>query len=101
VSDISCVQRDRDLWRIYVGSKESRSLLVSNGFTLNNLSVSVFDTNPFSAGTEKLNEEVVRVTVRGVPLSVEDSCVINMLQKLGAELTSDIKYKKMLTVFKR
>ena len=95
VSDISCVQRDRDLWRIYVGTKESRSLLVSNGFTLNNLSVSVFDTNPFSAGTEKPNEEVVRVTVRGVPLSVEDSCVINMLQKLGAELTSDIKYEKI------
>ena len=95
ISDIVCIQRDRDLWRIYVDSIESRKLLVSDGFTLQNISVSVFDTNPFSAGTENPNEEVVRVTIRGIPLSVEDSCITKTLEKLGAELTSDIKYEKI------
>ena len=95
ISDIVCIQRDRDLWRIYVDSIESRKLLVSDGFTLQNISVSVFDTNPFSAGTENPNEEVVRVTIRGIPLSVEDSCITKTLEKLGPELTSDIKYEKI------
>lgn len=95
ITDIKCIQRDRDLWRIYVDSRESRNLLVSEGFELRNRSISVFDTNPFSAGTEKPDEEVLRVTVKGVPLSVEDSCIVSMLQKLGAKLTSDVKYEKI------
>ena len=71
----SCIQTDRDLWRIYVDSIESRKLLFSDGFTLHNINVSVFDTNSFSAGTENPDERVVRVPIRGIPLSVEDSCI--------------------------
>ena len=52
ISDIVCFQRDRDLWLIYVDSIESRKLLVFDRFTLHYISVSVFDTNPFSVGTE-------------------------------------------------
>ena len=37
ISDIVCIQRDRDLWRIYVDSIESRKLLLSDGFTLQNI----------------------------------------------------------------
>jgi hypothetical protein len=78
------VFKETVIYGAYMLAKKQKS----ESFTLNNLNVSVFDTNPFSAGTEKPNEEVVRVTVRGVPLSVEDSCVIDMLQKLGEDLTS-------------
>ena len=95
VNDIKCIQLDRDLWRIYVHSRESRQTLISEGFELRNKTISVFDTNPYSAGTEKPDEEVVRVTVKGVPLSVDDDCIVKMLSKLGAKLTSDIKYEKI------
>lgn len=95
VSDIKCIQRDRDLWRIYVESRESRNLLISEGFELQNKTVAVFDNNSFSAGTENPSEDVVRITVRGIPLSVDDTCIKNMLEKLGAILTSDIKYEKI------
>ena len=37
----------------------------------------------------------MRVTVKGVPLSVDDECITKMLTKLGAKLTSDIKYEKI------
>ena len=59
--------------------------------------MSVFDTNPFSAGKENPNEEVVRVTIRGIPLSVEDSCtcITKTLEKLGTELISYFKYEKI------
>ena len=82
ISDIVCIQRDRDFWRIYVDSIESRKLLLSDGFTLHNISVSVFDTNLFSAGTENPNERVMKVPIRGIPLSVEDSCITKTLEKL-------------------
>lgn len=95
VSDIKCIQRDRDLWRIYVESRESRNLLISEGFEFQNKTVAVFDNYPFSAGTEKPSEDVVRITVRGIPLSMNDTCIKNMLEKLGAILTSDIKYEKI------
>lgn len=95
VSDVLCVQRDRDLWRIYIKSAESRDILVNEGFTLGSRAVQVFDTNPYSAGTDSPDEKVVRVLVKGIPLSVEDSCVKNMLEGLGAKLTSDIKYEKI------
>ena len=56
-------------------SRESRYILMTRGFDLKSKHVDVFDTNPFSAGTEKPNEKVIRVTVKGVPLSVEDECI--------------------------
>lgn len=57
--------------------------------------MAVFDNNPFSAGTEKPSEDIVRITVRGIPLSVDVTCIKYMLEKLGAILTSDIKYEKI------
>lgn len=97
VSDVICVQRDRDLWRIYIKSAESRSKLVTEGFSLGSRSIQVYDTNPFSAGTDSPDEKVVRVLIKGIPLSVEDSCIKKMLKGLGlgVELTSDIKYEKI------
>lgn len=95
VSDIKCIQRDRDLWKICGESRESRNLLISEGFELQIKTVAVFDNNPFSAGTEKPSEDVVKITVRGIPLSVDDTCIKNMLEKLGAIRTSDIKYEKI------
>ena len=68
---------------------------MAEGFELQQKTINVFDTNPFSAGTEKPDEEVLRVTIRGVPLSVDDECVIGMLNKFGAKLTSEIKYEKI------
>lgn len=95
VSDIKCIQRDRELWKICGESRESRNLLISEGFELQIKTVAVFDNNPFSAGTEKPSEDVVKITVRGIPLSVDDTCIKNMLEKLGAIRTSDIKYEKI------
>lgn len=82
VNDIKCIQLDRDLWRIYLTSRESRQILVSEGFELQQKTINVFENNPFSAGTEKPDEEVLRVTIRGVPLSVDDQCVTDMLSSM-------------------
>ena len=71
--DLKCVQKDRYLWRLNVGwSIDSRYKLLCEGFELRSLSVKAFDINQFSAGKHHPNERVLRVTVKGAPLSVDD-----------------------------
>ena len=95
ISDLKCVQRDRDLWRLYVGSRDSRDKLLSEGFELRNISVKAFDINPYSAGIHNPNEQVLRITVKGVPLSVDDGEITKMLEKFNVTFTSGIKYEKI------
>ena len=51
INDTKCIQKDRDLWRIYVGSQESRNKLLNQGFDFRNTTAMAFETNPYSAGT--------------------------------------------------
>lgn len=46
-------------------------------------------------GTENPIEDIVRITVRGIPLSVDDTCIKDMLEKLSTILTSDINKEKI------
>ena len=91
ITDTKCIQKDRDLWRIYVGSNESRNKLLNEG----NTTAQGFETNPFSAGTSSPTEEVLKITVKGVPLSVGDNEIIKMLDKFKIERTSPLKYEKI------
>lgn len=95
INDLKCVQKDRDLWRIYVGSMESRSKLLTEGIDLRSKNVRVYDTNPYSAGISNPTENVLKITIKGVPLSVDDNEVIKMLQEFNLTLTSDLKYEKI------
>ena len=95
ISDTKCIQKDRDLWRIYVGSEDSRRKLLVHGFDLRNLHVKAFETNPYSAGTRCPTESVLKVTVKGVPLSVDDGEIIKMLKQFNITMTSDLKFEKI------
>lgn len=95
ISDLTCVQKDRDLWRIYVESKESRSKILTEGIEIRNTNVKVYDTNPYSAGLTDPSDNVIKITVKGVPLSVDDNEVLNMLKNFNVSITSDIKYEKI------
>ena len=95
IKDLKCVQQDRDLWRIYIGSLDSRKKLLTVGFDLNNINVRTFEINPYSAGTTKPEESVLKITVQGIPLSVDDGEILKMLKNYGCEPTSDIKLEKI------
>lgn len=94
INDVKCVQKDRDLWRIYVDSTESRSQLLAQGIDLRNTNIRVYDTNPYSAGISSPSENVLKITVKGVPLSVDDNEVIKMLNDFNVSFTSELKYEK-------
>lgn len=93
--DLKCVQKDRDLWRLYVSSQESRRKLVCEGLEIRNINIRIYDTNPFSAGLSTPDEQVLKITVKGVPLSVDDDEVLKMLNKFNLSFNSDLKYDKI------
>ena len=95
INDLKCIQRDRDLWRVYVGSHDSRRKLLTQGFDLRNCNIRAFETNPYPAGTKHPSESVLKVTVKGVPLSVDDSEILKMLEQFNISKTSDLKYEKI------
>ena len=64
------MQKDRDL---YLNSSESRTKLLNQGFDIRSRHIPMYDTNPFSAGIQDPSEKVLKITVKGVPLSVDDS----------------------------
>ena len=78
-----------------MGFQASRFPLVTEGFELRERNIQVYADNPFSTGIGNQNENVLKVTVKGVPLSVEDSTVRNMLEQFNVTLCSDIKYEKI------
>lgn len=92
VNDIQCIQKDRGLWRVYVKSSNSRSKLLQEGFDIRNRHISVYDTNPFSAGTNEPSEQVLKITVKGVPLSVDDDEIMKMVKQFDLNFTSGLKY---------
>lgn len=55
--------------------------------------MSFYDFNPFSSGTTNLSDPVLKVTVSGVPLSVQDKEIVSMLLNFNVELKSEIRYK--------
>lgn len=92
---IKCIQLDRNLWRIYFTDKQSRDSILCEGFDFKNHHISVYDSNPYSAGLEHPSGESLKVTICGVPLSVDDSAILEMLSKLGAHPKSELKYEKI------
>ena len=65
---------------MYVKSTESRSKILREGFDIRNRHISVYDTNPNSAGLDSPNEKVLKITVKGIPLSVDDGEIVKMLE---------------------
>ena len=92
---IQCIQLDRDLWRIYLMDNDSKRKLMLEGFELNGQTVSVFEFNPYSSGASSPQERVLKVTVSGIPLSVDDKEIMQMLEKFDISPTSTMKYENI------
>lgn len=75
---VKCIQLDRDLWRIYLTNAHSRSKILLEGFDFKNQHISPYDTNPYSAGLQGPIDQALKVTICGVPLSVDDSAIHEM-----------------------
>ena len=93
--ELHCLQLDRNLWRLYLKSKEARTKLLTEGLNLSSVTVSLYDTNPYSAGITHPTQKTLKVRICGLPLSVDDSAVIELLDELEVKPTSKILYEKI------
>lgn len=90
--NIAGIQQIRRLWRIYLNSHTDRVELISNGLTLRGASVPVFDVNPF---TKSRDENLTRVAIKDIPLSVSDDVIRAKLQAMKHEIHGDIYRQKL------
>lgn len=94
-NSLHCLQLDRNLWRVYLRDVASREKLLTEGIHIQNVSISFFDTNPYSSGIHNASEKSLKIRLCGLPLSVDDSAVLELLEKLEVKPTSKILYEKI------
>lgn len=92
---VKCIQLDRDLWKIYLTTKEGRDKLLLQGIDVEDQHISVYDSNPYSTGLEAPDDKSLKITICGVPLSVDDSAVFEMLSKLKVSPITEMYYEKI------
>lgn len=92
--DILCVQLDRNLWLVYLKNVKGRINLLTRGIEISGVSFQFYDSNPYSTGAKSTDQRTLKIRICGLPLSVTDSAVHEMLDKLGVKPTSKILYEK-------
>ena len=90
--NIEGCQRIGNLWRIYLLSSEARIKILTDGLTVDNQQVTVHASNPYVTGNSDPSKPTVKITVKDIPLSFNNTEIKEMLQDLGAELTGEIRY---------
>ncbi|KAI8514586.1 Unconventional myosin-XVI [Branchiostoma belcheri] len=91
-SNIAGIQQVRGLWRRYLRDPEERASLIASGISLLcDRYVEISDNHPFQ------QRNGVRITVRDVPLSVNDGVLASGLKSYGAKLLGPLK-REMLRV---
>ena len=91
-NNILGIQQIRRLWRIYLNSHEDHVKLISNGLFIRGTSIAVYDVNPF---TRSKDENLTRVTIKDVPLSVSDEVIRSTIENLKCQIQGDIYRQKL------
>lgn len=86
-------QRIRGLWRLYITDEDSKLKLLTQGLYILGTRVNLYTENPFT-GNLGGESESVKLTIKDIPLSYTNQDITAFLTKLGAKMTSDIKFSK-------
>lgn len=89
---IAGIQRIRSLWRIYLTCPKERIRLISNGLGVRGAIAPVYDLNPF---TREKEDNLTRVTIKDIPLSVDDDVIRSELQARKSEVVGSIIRQKL------
>lgn len=94
-NSLHCLQLDRNLWRVYLRDGESREKLLTEAICIQNVSISFFDTIPYTSGNHSPTEKTLNIRICGLPLSVDDSAVSELLEKLEVKPKSKVIHEKI------
>ncbi|WAR11188.1 hypothetical protein MAR_036264 [Mya arenaria] len=86
---ITGLQRVRGMWRIYVENIDDKVSLLTEGVTLRGKMIKLLNTNP-----NRLDgEQTVRIRVKDIPLSVDDSVILRSLVAENIDVITIIREK--------
>lgn len=88
-------QRIRGLWRIYVKTIDQRIKLLANKITIRNQLINLYKDNPFIAGLDSPDQQVIRLTFIEIPLSKGNRGVEQFILDHNLDKTSAIQYGKI------
>ena len=92
-SMVDCAQQIRGLWRIYVKDEKSRNDLLANGIDVRSQHIALYQSNPFVTNSNDPKTNVIRITVKDLPISFSNDEVLMLMKKLNVNLTSQqVKY---------
>ena len=93
---LNALQLDRNLWRIYLKDAHSRRKLLKEGIVLRNVSISFFDTNPYSSENHNANEKTLKIRICCVPLWF--TMTLHVGYGIGQGLLSDWPFDIALSI---
>lgn len=92
--NIEGAQLQNKLWRLYPKNTEARVKLLSCGITVHGHPIQLLDLNPFKVGENDRDAQksLMRISIKGLPLSVCNSVIRNFLEEKNVDMKSEIKY---------
>lgn len=72
-----------------------RTFKLKEGMNIQNIPIALYDTNLYSSGHHNITEKTLKTRLRGLPLSVDNSAVLELLEKLKVKLKRKIIYEKI------
>ena len=97
--DVKCVQKVKNLWRIYITNDVAKLSLTMQGLNLDGKVIKVYPTNPHRTGALRAiaegaddNIEMVRLVIKDLYTSVSDKDIIHMLTDVyGVQVATPIR----------
>ena len=88
------IQRIGGLWRLYIADQVTRIQLITEGLNIRDSNIAVYDTNPFLPGGNT-NENLLKLTVKDIPLSVDNSVIIDELERRKYKVSGRVVLPKL------
>ena len=86
------IQQIRNLWRIYLNSHDDRVRVITDGLVIRGTVAPVHDVNPFTRAKE---ENVTKLTIKDIPLSLSDEVIRAELEAQKYEVKGKIVRQKL------
>ena len=91
VDNILGIQRVGSLWRLYIQDTVNRVKLLAGGVSLRGKTVQLYEKNPYVPD----RSDQVRVRIKNIPLSADDSIIVKSLKDNGYELIETPSREKL------
>lgn len=91
VEAILGIQRAGSLWRLYIEDITNRIRLLSKGVSLRGMNIPLYEKNPYIPD----RTDQLRVRIKNVPLSADDSIIVKTLKDSGCVLVENPSREKL------